>query len=182
MKQLFFAAITTAFVLAGCATPEKKSEEQTASNSAAEKNLANARTVAKAFSSGNAAGIDSVIADDFVDHTDRGDKIGRDSLKAMINWVKDHGKDMKMEAIREVGDDEYVFQWLRYTGTSDGAMGPAGPYDMKVIEVSRHKDGKIVEHWAYMDSGEMMKMMAAMGAPAPAPDNKMKADSGKAKP
>lgn len=87
--------------------------------------------------------------------------MGRDSLKAMINMIHKNPNDMKMEAIREVADDEYVFQWLRYTGTSDGSMGPAGPYDMHVIEVSKHKDGKIVEHWAYMDATEMMKMMSA---------------------
>ena len=69
--------------------------------------------------------------------------------------------DMKMEAIRELADDDYVFQWMRYTGTSDGSMGPKGPYDMHVVEVSKYKDGKAIEHWAYVDATEFMKMMGA---------------------
>jgi predicted SnoaL-like aldol condensation-catalyzing enzyme len=40
-------------------------------------------------------------------------------------------------------------------------MGPKGPYDMHIIEVSKYKDGKAVEHWAYLDGKEVMKMMSA---------------------
>ncbi len=68
-------------------------------------------------------------------------------------------KDMKMEKVREMADDEFVFSWMRYSGTSDGAMGMAkGPYTMNTIEVSKFRDGKAVEHWAFMDAQEMMAM------------------------
>jgi len=68
-------------------------------------------------------------------------------------------KDMKTETVREVADGDYVYSWMRYTGTSDGTMGmPNGPYDMAAI-VAKFKDGKAIEHWNFMETQSMMKMM-----------------------
>jgi hypothetical protein len=67
--------------------------------------------------------------------------------------------------------------WMRWTGTSDGSIPdmPAGPYDMSGIEVVRFKDGKAVEHWAFMDARELMKMMGQqMPAPSPTSTDKAK--------
>jgi predicted SnoaL-like aldol condensation-catalyzing enzyme len=133
----------------------------------AEKNLASARLVNKAFETGDASLIDSAIATDFVDHTDRGD-LNRDSLKKMVTGIKQHFPDMKMEVLKELADDEYVFTHVRYTGTSSGAMDmPKGPYDMQVIHVVRFKDGKGVEHWEFMQPREMMAL-------SPKPEDKGK--------
>jgi predicted SnoaL-like aldol condensation-catalyzing enzyme len=107
---------------------------------------------------GDVSHIDDVVAADFVDHTDKGD-LGRDSLKAMIAQMHKSGMSMKADIIKEVADNDYVFEMMRYTGTGDGVMMPAGPYDMHAVEVIRMKDGKGVEHWAFMDMVEMMKMM-----------------------
>ncbi len=123
-------------------------------------NIASSDVIMKAFQTGDVSGIDSVVSDDFLDHTDRGDMKGRDSLKAMVNWVHANMKDMKTEKVREVADGDFVYSWMRYTGTSDGSMGmPNGPYDMKAIEVAKYNDGKAVEHWSFMDAQDMMKMM-----------------------
>jgi len=125
----------------------------------AEKNLAASRLVNKAFESGDVTLIDSAVAADFVDHTDQGDK-NRDSLKAVITVLKKHFPDMKLEVIKEVADDDYVFSLVRYTGTSDGSMDmPKGPYDMRILHVVRCKDGKGAEHWEYMQPKELMAMM-----------------------
>ncbi len=135
-------------------------------NTAAKKNLDAMHTVTKAFDTGDPSMIDSVVASDFVDHTDRGD-MGRDSLKAMVVAWKKASKDSKTEIIKELADDEYGFSWLRFTGTSDGSMGmPAGPYNMTSIEVVKfNKDSKAVEHWGFMEMREAMKMMAQQKTP-----------------
>ncbi|CAN5267852.1 hypothetical protein BH11BAC5_BH11BAC5_28100 [soil metagenome] len=147
-------------------SPEKKD------NSMVEKNLAASHIVNKAFETGDASAIDNAIAGDFVDHTDQGDK-NRDSLKTMIVMMHKEFPDMKMEMIREMADDDYVFSLMRYTGTSNGQMGmPKGPYDMKTMEVVKFKDGKAVEHWAYMQPADVMKMMPS--APAGKMEDKMK--------
>ena len=128
----------------------------------AQKNIEASHVVNRAFETGEVSGLDSVISDDFVDHTDRGDIKGRDSLKAMVVLTRRTNKDMKMEIIKELADNDYVFSWMHFTGTHDGSMMPAGTYDMRAIEVVRLNNGKIVEHWEFMEPREMMKMMSQM--------------------
>lgn len=180
MKQIFLISCTALLcILVSC----NGSTSTTTDNSdnhkeQQQKNLAASDVVMKAFQTGDASAIDSVIADDFIDHTDRGDKKGRDSLKAMINFTHTNFKDMKFEKVRDVADGDYVYSWITYSGTSDGSMGmPKGPYKMNTIELSRFSNGKAVEHWAFVDMQDMMKMMSP-----PAETNAMsKADTAKKK-
>ncbi len=125
-----------------------------------QKNLAASNTIMKAFETGDVSSIDSVVSEDFLDHTDKGNIKGRDSLKAMMKLMHSSFKDMKSEKIHELADDEYVYNWMRYSGTSDGSMGmPNGPYVMSAMEVSKYKDGKATEHWSFMEMPDVMKMM-----------------------
>ena len=141
-----------------------------------QRNIAASDAVMNAFQTGDVNGLDSVIADDFIDHTDRGDKKGKDSLKAMVKFVHDNFKDMKADKVRDVADGDYVYTWVTYSGTSDGNMGmPKGPYKMSMIELAKFRDGKAVEHWSFIDSQDMAKMMSS---PQPAT---VKKDSAKAK-
>jgi len=172
MKKIFFAAIVAALCITSCndATSDKSSD-------AKQKNLAASDAISKAFQTGDVSKIDSVVSDDFIDHTDRGDMKGRDSLKAMVKFVHANFTDMKTEKLHELADDEYVFSWMRYTGNSNGSVGmPKGPYDMSSIEVAKFKDGKAVEHWSFMNMQEMMKMM-----PPPPPPQENKMDTSKMK-
>jgi predicted ester cyclase len=112
--------------------------------------------------------LDSLISSDFVDHSDMGDKKGVDSLKSMLNMIHTQFKDMKIDVKRQWADDEYVVDWVRYTGNNPTAMMgmPAGPYDIKGMEVTRFSNGKAVEHWFFDDSqmvAEWMKGMQGMG-------------------
>jgi len=159
MRKFLLPVFAGLFCFTSC--NNKATVASTSSNdSMAQKNLDASHVVDKAFKSGDVSGIDSVVADDFVDHTDRGDVKGKDSLKSMISMMHSNFKDMKMETLKEFADNDYVFSWMRYSGNSDGAMGmPKGPYDMHGIEVVKFKDGKAVEHWGYMDMQEMAKMM-----------------------
>jgi len=162
-KILSLLAIASIVVLVSCGNDKTASDTMSTDkkdNSMAEKNLAASHAISNAFGTGDVSALDSFVADDFVDHTDRGDKVGRDSLKAMIAWVHSTNKDMKMEIKKELADNDHVMTWMRFTGTSDGSMGmPKGPYDMTAIELVRFKDGKAVEHWEFMELREMMKMM-----------------------
>lgn len=164
MKKLLslFAGTILCF-LVSC-NNEKSTVETTAGtkeeSSAAKKNLEASHVVANAFETGDISMIDSVVASDFVDHSQEKDT-NRDSLKAMILAWKADSKDAKNEVIKELADDEYVFSWMRFTGTSSGTMGmPAGPYNTTAIEVVKFRDGKAVEHWTFAEPKEIMKMMA----------------------
>jgi len=157
MKKFLFILSAAAFCLLSACTDKAADAEGT--SDAAKKNLEAFHTVDNAFQTGDISRIDSVVAGDFVDHTPKGD-FNRDSLKNMITMMKKAGT-MKSEIIKEFADNEYVMGWMRWTGTSDGSLPdmPAGPYEMNGVEVVRFKDGKAVEHWAFMDAREIMKMM-----------------------
>jgi len=161
MRKISFLSFSVLLFFAmACNNASSDISEAKKSNPTAEKNLASQRIVTDAFQSGDASKIDSAVASDFVGHSEHGD-MGRDSLKAMISVMKKQYPDLKMDVLKEVGDDEYVFTLIRMSGTSNGQMGmPAGPYDFHSLEVSKFKDGKAVEHWSYMQPKEMMAMMA----------------------
>ena len=160
--SFFFAAGLICFMVScnneKTESSEKATGETAKGNAMTDKNLAASRAISKAFETGDIKGLDSVVADNFVDHTDMGDKVGRDSLKAMVTMIHSTFKDMKMETLGEVADGDYVYTRMRFTGTGDGKMMPAQPYDMHVIETAKFKDGKAVEHWEFMDIQSVKKM------------------------
>lgn len=159
MKKIFFAAFAGLLICTSC-TSDNKDTEDDKIKAEEQKNLAASDVIMKAFETGNTAGIDSVVSTDFIDHTDRGDMKGRDSMKAMVKFVHANFTDMKAEKLREVADGEYVFTWVRYTGNSNGSPGmPKGPYSMSSVELGKYKDGMAVEHWSFLDMQDMMKMM-----------------------
>lgn len=161
-KILTVSAVVTLLGATACNNDSTVSSDLPKENSQAQKNLEAHRTVAKAFETGNVAGLDSVVASDFVDHSERGDVKGVDSLKAMVNMVHTNFKDMKVKTEKELADDDYVMAWMHYSGTGDGKMMPPGPYDMDVIETTKFRDGKAVEHWTFTEMADVMKMMQSM--------------------
>ena len=175
MKKIF---IVFAGLLCFCSSCDNNNATTVSDGKQREKNLAASNIIDEAFKSGDVSKIDSAVSKDFIDHTDQGDKVGPDSLKAMVTMVHTNFKDMKMEKVHEVADDDYVYSWMRYSGTSDGSMGmPKGPYTMNAVEVAKFKDGKAVEHWSFVNMQEMMKMMP----PPPPPVEAKKIDTVKAK-
>ena len=152
MKKIIFIVFAGMFcICTSCNNTPATTGGDSGKDSTAQKNLAAFDIVSSAFQTGDASKIDSVVADDFVDHTDKGDVKGKDSLKAMIAMMHNNFKDMKTETKNEAAGGDYVYGWMHYSGTSDGTMGmPKGPFDMTSIELVKFKDGKAVEHWAFM--------------------------------
>ena len=73
-----------------------------------------------------------------------------------------------METVKELADDDYVFQWMKesWTQTKESMGMKPGDYSFNMIEVSKfNADSKVTEHWSFMDVNDMMKMMpqAPMG-------------------
>jgi len=92
-----------------------------------------------------------------------GDIKGLDSIKAELAKVHMMSTDIKVETVKEFADNDYVFQWLHFTGTaatSDMGMPVGTKYEMNAMEVSKfNSDGKATDHWEFMEPAEMMKMM-----------------------
>ena len=67
-----------------------------------------------------------------------------------------------METVKELADDDYVFQWMKesWTQTKESMGMKPGDYSFNMIEVSKfNADSKVTEHWSFMDVNDMMKMM-----------------------
>jgi hypothetical protein len=94
-------------------------------------------------------------------------------MKAEFEKMAAMNENQKSETIVEMANDDYAMSWLRFTGTlkvDAPGMGKAGDkYDMKAIEMAKFKDGKAIEHWTFMEPGEMMKMMSKMQPQQPMP-------------
>jgi len=139
------------------------SGQQSGMSSTAKKNLETARAVATMFESGNWSNVGDDIAADAVDHAGmNGDVKGLDSIKASFAQMANMMSDMKNEIVKELADDEYVFQWLKESSTMKvDAMGmKAGSRNtFDAIEVSKFKNGKIIEHWSFLNWNDMSKMM-----------------------
>ena len=146
----------------------------------AQKNLDAMHAISHSFETKDFSKLGDYIAADAVDHSgDKGDIKGLDSMKAEFTREEAQMGDQKSEIIKELADDKYVMSWMHYTSVmkTDGMGHKAGDtIDMKVLEVAKFADGKAVEHWAFMEPGDVMKMMGAMGQPMsmPADSTKMK--------
>jgi predicted SnoaL-like aldol condensation-catalyzing enzyme len=170
-KTLFLALCCGLLAITSCGDKKDSTTSSTAENKSVDHEMSTGdkakldayNTVSNAFQTGDVSKIDGVVAEDFLDHGDMKDVKGRDSLKAFIVAMHAKMKDAKSETINQVVSGDYVYSWMRYTGTSDGSMGmPAGPYDMSAIELVKfNNDNKAIEHWAFMEMREMMKMMPA---------------------
>ena len=158
MRKTFMLVCITLVCLVACNNQPKivsSGDDET------KRNIEVSQIVNEAFRTGDASKIDSVVSPDYIDHTDRGDMKGPDSLKEGIKWIHENMKDMKMELRRQWADNEYVSSWMRFTGINETAMPglPAGPYDWNTIELTRYKKGKLVEHWGFMEMQSVVKMM-----------------------
>lgn len=149
----------------------------------AKKNLETARAIDKMFESGDWSKIGDYIATDAVDHAGMtGDVKGLDSIKASFAKMATMSGDMKNEMVKELADDDYVFQWMKESSTMkvDWMRMKAGSRNtFSAIEVSKFKDGKVTEHWSFTDWNDMMKMMTQAGAMGNMMDNKTDSAAGK---
>lgn len=166
MKKILFTAATAMFcLLISCKDSSTTSTTDSSSN---EKNLENNRKVMKAIETGDSSVINSLIADDAVDHQGpNGIEIkGGDNIKHMLTDMHNHMKDLKLDLITDAANGDYIFSLSTFKGTcTDASMGmPAGTQmNEKTVDVVKvNKDGKMTEHWGFVDANEMMKHMKDM--------------------
>ena len=164
MKKLFcLTGIGILLLLMSC-TDSTTTSTDTNGTSQAEENLAKNRKVYKAIETGDVATLESLIASDAVDHQGpNGTEIkGTDSVKHMLADIHNHLTDGKFEVIADATNGDYIFTLARVTGTtadSSWGMPPGTKLDEKGVDVVKIKDGKMVEHWGFVDAAVMMKRM-----------------------
>ena len=169
MKQLL--SVATAIII--CLLFSCNNKGAGGMSDKAKKNLETATSIMKMIETGDHSKIGDYIAADGVDHSGpTGEVKGLDSIKAEFDGLNKMMSDFKYEVVKELADDDYVFQWGKesWTMKTDGMGMKAGDKSSAdVIEVSKfNNDGKNSDHWSFISMSDMMKMM-----PPPPMENKM---------
>ena len=164
MKKLL-VIFSAGFILLLSSCSDKK--EAGGMSDSAKKNLEACNAINKMFEAGDWSKAGDYIATDGVDHAGmNGDIKGLDSIKANFDKMGAMMGSFKNEVVKEMADDDYVFQWMKETMTMKvDAMGmkAGSTHTMSAIEVSKfNKDGKSTDHWSFIDWNDMMKMMPPM--------------------
>lgn len=165
MKHLLFIMLTVVVLSVIACNSGSNTSVEAKADDAGQNNLVAANAINKAIATGDVSHLGDYIASDAVDHGgEHGDIKGLDSIKSALSSVhKMAANDFKFEVVKELADSEYVFQWLRVTGTATNTdMGvPAGSkFEFTTVDVSRYKNGKAEEHWEFLQPSDLMKMMA----------------------
>ena len=113
MKRfLFFQTTACLCLLLSCTNNNKDKVDSSISASQKEKNHKSLIIrVYKAIETGDMNSIDSLFADDFVDHNPPGGKELRDkdSIKAQLAQMHNQIKNLKFDVIANAYDNDYVF-------------------------------------------------------------------------
>lgn len=126
--------------------------------------------------SGKTDGVDEMVAENFVTHMEMPgvESTGVKKLKDMIAMATAAFSGNKLEGVHLIADGDQVVAHYTWKGVNSGGMGegvPATnkPVEVKAVDVLRFENGKIVEHWGYMEEMKMMQQLGMMpGAEAEA--------------
>ncbi|MBK8291394.1 MAG: nuclear transport factor 2 family protein [Flammeovirgaceae bacterium] len=113
---------------------------QVSNDQSRQKNIDADNILLSVFETGDVSKLDAIIARDFINHAGA-DKIGLDSLKTMVKGFHARMKNVKVEVVRQLADDEYVADWVRFIGENNMVI--------EGIEMTRYSNGKAKEHWFF---------------------------------
>ena len=124
--------------------------------------------VNKILDNGNVDELDAYVAEDAVDHQmdpSITDKTGLAGIKEVFKYYHRIFPDMKTTIYSMAVSGDTLFGYISSTGTtSEPFMGmPAGQKQtMNAVDVLVFEDGKMKDHWGFMDMSDVMKMMQSM--------------------
>jgi ketosteroid isomerase-like protein len=175
MKQVLFLLLATAVIIScnDTANVAAANDDQKMGDN---KNHENMLQVYSTMETGDVSKLDSIIADDVVDHNanpDGSDLKGRDSVKKMLGSIHTYFEDgLKVDMLSDATspDGEYHFSLIRMKGKAK-----ANPWGMPVgqeiddtnVDVVKLKNGKATDHWGFMSNGDINEMMKKMQGPMP---------------
>ncbi len=115
----------------------------------------------------NIAMIDTLVDAAFMDHSpDMGYTADIAGLKKDFAELYIAYPDLSIKSDFMITEGDLVSAHVIMTGTNSGPMGdmPATNKKVKVegVDILRVKDGKITEHWGYMDQAKMMEQLGQM--------------------
>ncbi|MBL7985377.1 MAG: ester cyclase [Flavobacteriales bacterium] len=122
---------------------------------------------------GKTDGLETIVAEDFTSHLPMPgiSSTGIQQLKDMIAMSTAAFTESKAEDLHLTVEGDRVIAHYRWKAKNTGAMMegmPATnlPVDVYTVDILRFANGKIVEHWGYMEEMKMMEQLGMMGDPA----------------
>ena len=135
-----------------------------------EQNAAALTKFAEAVSTGNYDLFDDVVAPNSIDHDPAPGQVpGPKGYRALFTEMRRVFPDMKVELAELVADEDAIAFAYTFTGTHDGPlMGiPATGKKVKIrgMQISKFRDGKMVERWGSSDQLGMFQQIGATVIP-----------------
>ncbi|HQV75061.1 MAG: ester cyclase [Flavobacteriales bacterium] len=120
--------------------------------------------------SGKTEGIEEIVSENFVSHIPMPGvtSTGIQQLKDYVVISSTAFTDNKMEDMHLIAEGDHVAAHYRWKGVNTGPMDegiPATnkPIDVETVDVLRFENGKVVEHWGYIEEMKMMEQLGMMG-------------------
>jgi steroid delta-isomerase-like uncharacterized protein len=111
-----------------------------------------------------------VVASDCVDHDPAPGQVpGPDGYRSLFADMRRAFPDLKVELAELVADEEAVAFAYTLTGTQGGPLMGIAPTGKKVnirgLQISKFRDGKMVERWGSSDQLGMLQQIGASTIP-----------------
>jgi steroid delta-isomerase-like uncharacterized protein len=122
---------------------------------------------AEAVATGNYALFNDVVAPDCVDHDPAAGQVpGPEGYKFVHGMLRKAFPDIKLEPTVIVQQEDTIAFAYTMTGTQTGPFGdipPSGkPVKINGLQISKFKDGKMVERWGSSDVLGILKQIGAV--------------------
>lgn len=122
------------------------------------------RTFYAGLTEGRFAVIDELVAESFIEHEELPtDADGRDGLRELFESMQAAFSDFAITIEDMVAEGDKVFVRGTIQGIQRaefiGIPSLGKPMLVPVADVLRFEDGRIVEHWGVMDTGQLMQQL-----------------------
>ena len=135
-----------------------------------ESNIANVRRLlAEAFSQGEYAVIEEIVAPDCIEHQNGSQGIGPEAVRRIASGLRASFSDLQLDIQDVVATEDTVWVRVRGRGTDTGGVAGRPPsgraFEIDIIDVVRFRGGKMVDHWGVADRLGMLQQVGAMPTP-----------------
>ena len=135
-----------------------------------EQNAAALGKFAEAVNGGKYELFDEVVAPDSVDHDPGPGQVpGPQGYRALFSEMRRAFPDMKVEVAALVADEDSIAFAYTFSGTQTGPLMGLQPTGKKVkfrgMQISKFRDGKMVERWGSSDQLGMLQQLGATSIP-----------------
>jgi steroid delta-isomerase-like uncharacterized protein len=138
-----------------------------------EANLATLGKFAEAVNTGNYDLFKESVSIDNVDHDPAPGQIpGPEGYRVFFSGLRDAFPDLSVALETMVADEESIAMAYTLTGTQNGSFMGMAPTGRKIkirgVQISKFKDGKMVERWGSSDELGMLQQLGVAVSPAQA--------------